>query len=283
MPEIAVDGMRFHVSDHGAGAPLVLLHGFTGSGASWWPVRDRLARDWRVLAVDLIGHGRSAAPRDPARYAYTRALDDLDEIAAALGFTRATWLGYSLGGRLALGFAVRHPERVAALILESANPGIAAAAEREERRRTDAALASRIEAAGIASFVAEWERLPLWESQRDLPDAARERQRAIRLGNQPHALANSLRGMGQGSQQNLWDDLGEIRVPTLVIAGERDAKFARIAEKMAAVIPGATLAIVPGAGHAVHLERPEVYLDLVDRFLRRGEFPVPLVHEEHDA
>ncbi|MFN8590059.1 MAG: 2-succinyl-6-hydroxy-2,4-cyclohexadiene-1-carboxylate synthase [Thermomicrobiales bacterium] len=281
MPDLAVDGVRFHVSEQGAGAPLVLLHGFTGSGESWWPVVEHLARDWRVVAIDLIGHGHSDAPRDPARYAYERALDDLDALAAAIGISQATWLGYSLGGRLALGLALRHPRRVAALILESVNPGITTVAEREDRRRSDAALAARIEADGIASFVAEWQRLPLWDSQRDLPVAARERQRTIRLGNRPHALANSLRGMGQGSQPDHWADLAAIRVPTLVIAGERDGKFARIGQEMAAVIPDATLAIVPGAGHAVHLERPEVYFDLIRRFARHGERPLPRTHEEY--
>ena len=135
MPRVCANGVHFHVEVAGSGEPLVLLHGFTGSAESWTTTADLLAASFRTLAIDLIGHGGSDAPLDVARYGFDRALGDLAEIAAQLGFGSASWLGYSMGGRLALALALRFPERVTRLILESTSPGIADPAERALRRR----------------------------------------------------------------------------------------------------------------------------------------------------
>jgi 2-succinyl-6-hydroxy-2,4-cyclohexadiene-1-carboxylate synthase len=267
VPLIYANGLAFQVAARGAGEPLVLLHGFTGGAATWAPLLDRLPDDRRMIAIDLIGHGASSAPADPARYAFDLALADLAAIVAALGIDRAAWLGYSMGSRLALGLAVRSPGLVSDLILESATPGIQDDAERQRRVAADAALAARIETDGVAAFVAEWEQLPLWESQRSLPAAVLARQREIRLRNQSIGLANSLRGMGQGAQPSNWDRLGDLTMPVLLLAGECDAKYARIATQMHEAIPHSHVALVPHAGHAVHLEAPAIFADLVSRFL----------------
>jgi 2-succinyl-6-hydroxy-2,4-cyclohexadiene-1-carboxylate synthase len=284
MTAVVSNGVRFHFTDRGHGNPLVLLHGFTGSSASWWPVIDQLAARHRVIAVDLIGHGRSEAPAEAARYAFDLALDDLAAIADHLGIVPATWLGYSMGGRLALGLALRHPEVVSALILESATAGIADPRERAARRRADDALAERIERDGVESFVDTWEALPMWSSQRSLSREARRRQWEIRLANHQKGLANSLRGMGQGSQPSYWHRLAEIVKPCLLIAGEADEKFAEIARDMVGAIPQAALAIVPDAGHAVHLESPVTYTNLINGFLDRGAvFADAAIGKEHVA
>ncbi len=253
----------------GCGEPLVLLHGFTGSAQSWLPVFGDLSRAHHVHAIDLIGHGQSAAPEDRTHYAYDRALDDLAAMLHERGIERAAWLGYSLGGRLALGMAIAHPERVSALILESATAGIRDESERAKRRGSDEALANRIEEHGIEAFVAEWEALPMWSSQRSLAPEVRAAQREQRLANSSIGLANSLRGMGQGAQPSLWDRLGEIRVPTLLIAGALDTKFADIAGQMHLGIPDAELELVSGTGHAVHLESPRQFAKIVREFLAR--------------
>jgi 2-succinyl-6-hydroxy-2,4-cyclohexadiene-1-carboxylate synthase len=271
MPELAANGIDYHVTESGSGDPLVLLHGFTGSTAAWTPLVDRLAGTHRVVAIDIMGHGRSARPPDSARYAFAAVIDDLREIACRLGLARAVWLGYSMGGRLALALALHQPDLVSALVLESASPGIADDAERRRRRAADEELARRIEADGVAAFVAEWERLPLWESQRTLAPADLERQRDIRLGQSAVGLANSLRGMGQGAQPSYWDRLEELAAPVLLLVGARDRKHVEIAGRMNALLPRSTLWIVPDAGHAVHLEEPEVYADLVADFAATDE------------
>jgi 2-succinyl-6-hydroxy-2,4-cyclohexadiene-1-carboxylate synthase len=273
MTFIEVDGLAFHVTRRGVGTgePLVLLHGFTGSAASWSPIGERIGREHDTLAIDLIGHGASAAPIDIDRYAFDAALDDLAAIARHVGIDRANWLGYSMGGRLALGLALRHPSLVSRLILESAAPGIVDANERGARRAADERLARRIEELGIEAFVAEWERLPLWESQRQLPASTRQRQRAIRLANSPVGLANSLRGMGQGAQPSFWERLGDVRAPALVISGALDRKFTVIGERLRGAMGDARHAVAPEAGHAVHLEDPDFVAERVVKFLAQSE------------
>jgi 2-succinyl-6-hydroxy-2,4-cyclohexadiene-1-carboxylate synthase len=267
MKRVHANGLAFEVNELGRGDPLVLLHGFTGCGESWWPVIDTLAATFRTITIDLIGHGGSASPPTPDRYGFDLALGDLAAIAAQLGIAQAAWLGYSMGGRLALGLALRHPELVSSLILVSATPGIADAAERAARRIADEELARHIERVGVADFVAEWERRPMWRSQQTLSAPVLERQRQLRLLNTPRALANSLRGMGQGAQPSLWDRLGAIEFPTLLIAGTEDAKFAGIAADMSDAFGDARLVLAQDAGHAVHLEAPDFYAEHVLTFL----------------
>ena len=273
MSIVRVNSIDFHVEDRGNGTPLILLHGFTGSAASWSSVIHDLAELRRVIAVDIIGHGASSAPEDPSHYAFEQALHDLADVTDQLGIARAAWLGYSLGGRLALGMAVDHPERVSSLILESATAGIQHEKERLQRAAADQELARRIEEAGIEAFVDEWERLPIWESQRTLPAEVLQFQREIRLRNRAVGLANSLRGMGQGAQPSYWDRLDEIDVPVLLMAGALDRKFVGIAGQMGVRIAGAQLSVIPDAGHAVHLERPGEFLEGVREFLAECDPP----------
>ncbi len=256
MSRVEVNGLALNVEQWGEGRPLLCLHGFTGSAATWAPFAGRWA-GWRIVAPDLIGHGASDAPADPARYRMERAVADLTALLDALAVARAAVLGYSLGGRVALHLALLAPERVEALILESVSPGIDDPEERAARVQSDEALAASIERDGVEAFVEYWESIPLFATQRRLPPDVFARQRAQRLANRPHGLANSLRGMGAGAQSPLRSRLGEIRAPTLLIAGELDEKYRSLAMEMARLIPRARTAIIPGAGHATHLERPD--------------------------
>ncbi len=260
------DGLHLHVARAGAGPPLVLLHGFTGSTETWESLVGML-EGTATIAVDLPGHGRSGAPRDPARYALDRFADDLAAVLDALQVDRTAVLGYSLGARAALHFAAAHPHRVAALVLESASPGIRDPAERAARMASDAALADTIERDGVPAFVDRWERLPLWASQASLPEATRARLHAQRVANGPDGLANSLRGAGAGTHPSVIERLAGHGRPTLLIVGALDTKYMALGHILAAAIPGARVAVVPDAGHAVHLEQPDVFADLVTDFL----------------
>ena len=260
-------GLRLHIARAGSGPPLVLLHGFTGSNETWTPHLAALSARRTTLAVDLPGHGRSSAPGDAARYALDRFADDLADVLDALRVERGVVLGYSLGGRAALRFALRHPGRVAALVLESASPGIIDPVERAARVRSDAELADAIERDGVARFVEQWERLPLWASHASLPDATRARLREQRLANHPRGLANSLRGAGAGADPPVLDRLGTHRSPVLLIAGALDTKYVLLGRLMEAAMSDARLAVVPDTGHAVHLEQPAAFAALVTGFL----------------
>ncbi|MEO8575097.1 MAG: 2-succinyl-6-hydroxy-2,4-cyclohexadiene-1-carboxylate synthase [Gemmatimonadales bacterium] len=262
------DELVLHVGDTGTGPPLVLLHGFTGSSETWAPLISTLVAANRVIAIDLPGHGRSSSPASPRRFSLASFADDLARVLEVLSVERVAVMGYSMGGRAALRFALAHPDKLAALILESTSPGIADTELRRERSATDTALAERIERYGIEAFVDEWERLPLWETQTSLSDVARDVLRKQRLANRPKGLANSLRGAGAGTDAPVHDRLGEIGAPTLVVAGALDSRYVEIAAILATSIPNAIQLIVPATGHAVHFERPEALADATVSFLR---------------
>jgi 2-succinyl-6-hydroxy-2,4-cyclohexadiene-1-carboxylate synthase len=272
MSDFLINGLNYHVDATGDGEPLVLLHGFTGSSRNWRGVAARLATQFRCIAVDLPGHGQSAAPDDPDRYQMPRVSADLEQLLNRLDAAPAHWLGYSMGGRLALYMAIRKPHLVRSLILESASPGLASAAERRSRREQDEKLAGRIERDGIEAFVAEWEALPLFATQRRLPDSVQDNLHRQRLANSPKGLAGSLRGMGTGVQPSLWPELGDIQAGTLLLAGELDTKFVAVNRRMAERLPIARLAIIPGSGHTIHLEQPERFTGEVRAFLN-GRLP----------
>ena len=261
------DGLHLHVVSSVGATPVLTLHGFTGSSETWAPLRDALGNGFATLVVDLPGHGASGAPDNPGRYALGMLAADLARVLDAFGVERATVLGYSLGARAALRFALDHPARVAALVLESVSPGIVDPEERAARRVSDAVLADAIEREGVAAFVDLWEQWPLFASQAVLPQATRERLRAQRLANRPRGLANSLRGAGAGAEAPVVEQLPTIGAPTLLIAGALDAKYVALGRLMEASMPQARLSVVEGAGHAVHLEQPAVFASLVAEFL----------------
>jgi len=271
MARIDVNGITLNIemSGHVAGAsdPLVLLHGFMGSAASWSAHTAIFARRFELIAVDLPGHGLSDSPGDASRYRMERCVEDILAVLDLVGLSRINLLGYSMGGRAALHFTAAHPDRVSALILESATPGLRDPAERQARIASDYALAERLERDGLNAFVDYWTNLPLFASQSRLPADVRANLRAQRLENNVIWLANSLRGMGTGAQASLWENLASIKLPMLLIAGALDEKFTCIAQQMAQSMPHARLAIVGNAGHTVHLEQPAKFDQLVLDFV----------------
>jgi len=241
---------------------LALLHGFTGSGRSFDHLRDRLETKFRIVAPDLPGHGTSPTA--------TGWDDAIDSLAAALGPDPLFLAGYSMGARLALAYALRFPDRVRALLLESGSPGIADADERAGRRFEDEALAAMAEREGIDAFVDRWEKHPTLATLRDLPEPIASKLRERRRQNRVEGLASALRHLGSGAQPSLWNHLLRVRPSTLIVAGERDAKFAAIARSMARAMPASRLRLVAKAGHAPHLEAPDEWLAaLFDHFTPR--------------
>ncbi|HWF73973.1 MAG TPA: 2-succinyl-6-hydroxy-2,4-cyclohexadiene-1-carboxylate synthase [Solirubrobacteraceae bacterium] len=229
-------------------APTVLLlHGFTNTGASWDPVVAALGERYRALAPDIRGHGSASASRPVT-------LDAVIADVAAAAPERFVLAGYSQGGRIALHVALALPERVERLILVGASPGIADPAERAARRGADEALAAEIERGTIEEFAARWAATPVLADQ---PADVRAAAHADRLRNTPAGLAAALRGLGTGALPSLWDRLGELSMPVSLIVGERDGKFRALGAEMADALPRAEAVAVAGSGHAVHLEAPE--------------------------
>jgi 2-succinyl-6-hydroxy-2,4-cyclohexadiene-1-carboxylate synthase len=234
---------------------LVLLHGFTNTGASWRPVVRALGERYRSIAPDIRGHG-AAAERTPV------TLEAVIADMAGLAPGRFSLAGYSMGGRIALHAALALPDRIDRLILIGASPGLAESAERAARREEDERLAQDIESTDIETFAQRWAQTPVLAG---LPDALAAQVHEDRLRSTPQGLAAALRGLGTGALPSLWERLDALTIPVTLIVGGRDAKFRAIAEQMAERLKDARVEMVPGAGHAVHIEAPEAVAALFDR------------------
>jgi 2-succinyl-6-hydroxy-2,4-cyclohexadiene-1-carboxylate synthase len=238
----------------GAGSRLVLVHGFTQTRRCWGPLADDLARDHEVVRVDAPGHGRSA---DVAAGLRTGARLIADEGGPA------TYIGYSMGGRYCLHLALGMPELVRGLVLIGATGGIDDPDERGERQSQDDAMARRLEREVLEPFLDAWLAQPLFAGL-----TAEQQQRAERLENTVDGLAASLRIAGTGAQDPLWDRLHGLEMPVLVVAGEADEKFTVLGRRLVSSIgSNASLSLVPGAGHAAHLEDPAGFLAVLRPWL----------------
>jgi 2-succinyl-6-hydroxy-2,4-cyclohexadiene-1-carboxylate synthase len=237
----------------GDGPKVILLHGFTQTLRSWDTIAADLRTDFRVCTVDAPGHGRADQVRVDLP---TAAL----LYAATLG--RGTYIGYSMGARLALHIALEQPFVVERLVLLGGSAGLTSDPERATRRAADEALADTIEHDGVGPFLDRWLAQPMFAN---VPDDRPDRSRNMASG-----LATSLRLTGTGAQDNLWARLGELTMPVLVLAGEHDAKFTDIGHRMVESIGrNATFAAVPNAGHAAHLEQPSGFLAVLRIWLGR--------------
>lgn len=270
-----MNGEALYFERRGRGEALMLLHGFTGSGRSLDPVARSLAHDFETLAPDLPGHGRSVGGMVPRDYGFERCLERLVATLECAGHSCAHWLGYSMGARLALGCAIRYPGRAASLVLVGARAGIADDDERAARRETDEALARRIEAQGVEAFVDEWLSQPIFATQRRFGSAFLEAERRARRANVASELAASLRGLGPGSQPPLFDALGRVGIPVLLVVGALDRPFVEHARELARRLPAAEVCEIEDAGHAVHLEQPVAFLAAARDFLRRAARRAP--------
>lgn len=243
---------------------LLFLHGFMGSGRDWVETVEALP-GCRCILVDLPGHGLSAGcpaglyPMSQAALALLAVLDDLE-------VGRCVPVGYSMGGRLALHLALAHPDRCRALVVESGSAGLVSEREREARRQWDRAKASELEQQGLDAFLDDWYRQPLFHSiSRDEARFAGLMER--RRHNDPAGLARSLRRMGAGSQDTLWEQLPGIRFPWLAVAGELDSRYRKIMQDMVSVSEKGRLATIPEAGHNTHFENPEAFSRTLREFL----------------
>lgn len=239
-----------------AGA-VVLLHGFTQSGTAWAPVTEALTQaGHEVVTVDAPGHGASADVRADLWQA-------AGLIVEAAGEHPADYVGYSMGARMALHVALAHPDAVRRLVLVSGTGGIDRADERAARRAADEEVAQRAERDGTAAFLRWWLARPLFAT---LPPEAAALE--SRLAGTPAGLASSLRLAGTGTQEPLWDRLGAIAVPTLVVTGALDPAYCANGQRLVKAIgPNASLTVIPGAGHAVALEQPARFTATLLAFL----------------
>ena len=243
------------------------LHGFGGSESDF----NALSHHLSLAPIDLLGHGSHRAPSDPAAYSTDAQVAWL---AQRVPSHPVRLLGYSMGGRLALQFATRYPERISALVLIGAHPGLRTEDERRQRKQWDDEQSRRILALGTADFMTEWAQLPLIATQKVyMPETDYRAMQARRHSNLEAPLAASLRGFGSGTMPSCWATLKRITAPTLLIAGRDDERYQKMNTAIADHLPHVQTEIVERSGHAPHLSNPEMTATIIDTFLRENEVP----------
>ncbi len=256
---------------HENNPPVVFLHGFLGNSADWDFLKDILARDYFCIFPDLPGHGQNKGGLSDDRLTFKRLGLGLANTLDELGISTAHLIGYSLGGRLAMYFALHFSKRVKSLVLESASPGLVGQNERRARRIEDDRRAAQIRSEGLERFLEDWYRMQLFASLQGRPELLRN-LRSRRAQNDPQAMARVIAELSPGRQAPVWDELGDIQAPAMLLAGELDEKYMALVKRMAAVMPNSRLQIAPGVGHNVHIESPEWYIQTIRAFLNINSF-----------
>src|SRR5262245_57291876 len=227
-------------------------HGYSATRRMWRGQHAALGDRYRLVTWDMRGHGQTESPSDPARYSLDLIVGDMKALLDHLEIRRAVIGGLSLGGYVSLGFYLAHPEMVEALVICDSGPGYRNAEAREKWNERARARATELEAHGL--------------------DALSGRSREMREAMGDHAsaqgLAHAARGMLAQPDARVIDGLPSIRVPTLVIVGDRDEPFVAPCEYMAKKIPGAQLEVIKDAGHSSNLDQPQafnrIFLDFLD-------------------
>ncbi|MFO1059671.1 MAG: alpha/beta fold hydrolase [Dongiaceae bacterium] len=271
MPALACGEVTLHHVERGAGRPVVLVHGFACGWRLWRSQLRAFAPSCRVVAYDQRGHGRSAAPDDPAAYSETILADDLAALIRGLGLAPAHVVGLSLGATVALQAATRHPALLASLTLADGGSG---SDDPDAARRGAAAWVERARTGGIAAHAESMLASPFVEAY--LARGGRRARRHVELlvrQHPAHGLSHVLLGAVAAREPvyRRGPALRALALPVLVLCGELDRACRRPASFLAETIPGAELRLLPGVGHMSCLEAPHAFNDAVLGFLERAE------------
>ena len=246
------------------GKAIIFLHGFMGCADDWLKVMKHLQPEYYCIAIDLPGHGATKVTGGEDKYKMEETAAGLKEFFSKKKLEKVTLCGYSMGGRLALYFAMKYPEMIDKLILESATPGIIDDKERAERLRSDELLSEKIINSDYAEFIENWYSMSLYGNIKEHPEYGKLIKR--RLKNNKQEIACSLRVMSTGRMQPQWDNLAKANLPILLIAGEQDSKYIEINNKIASINQKSELRIISGTGHNSHFEKPEIFVNYIKEF-----------------
>lgn len=262
MADAPLGAKRFGSADNPG---IVFLHGFLGRADDWSPVVQKLADQFDLMTIDLPGHGVSAdVPTELFDFSF--ACEAIKATVSQSMSGRFILCGYSMGGRIALQFALKYPALVKSLVLVSASPGIESESARLSRLASDEKLAERLSSIPLNQFIDEWYQQLLFASLRNSPMYTSVA--AARASGDRAAIARALVGFSTGRQHPLWDRLKELQMPVCYVAGESDTKYTAIGRRVADLCPLGKLHIIPGAGHAVHIEQPEELSRVIASFVQ---------------
>ncbi|MCH7773491.1 MAG: 2-succinyl-6-hydroxy-2,4-cyclohexadiene-1-carboxylate synthase [Bacteroidetes bacterium] len=246
---------------------ILMLHGFTGSLDDWREIHRLLNPNFNYIGIDLVGHGKSDSPVIVDKYSPQALSKQINDLLNNLSIEQIIIVGYSMGGRAALSFAINHPNKIRGLILEGTTAGIESEKIRNERIKIDEELADYIESHNIEEFVELWMNKEIFNTQRRFSNEKLKNIRKKKTLNSKIGLANSLRGFGTGRMGYFGNKLNQINCPVMLITGELDIKFTKINSVLKKKFPNAKHKIIKNAGHNVHLEEPERFVTVINDFL----------------
>jgi 2-succinyl-6-hydroxy-2,4-cyclohexadiene-1-carboxylate synthase len=264
--------LKLFVEDYSEGNvnnSIFLLHGFTGSGRDWESIIPGINKNYSSFTIDLPGHGRTGTLHNPLDYSISSIISSIHQVITSVSSGKAILLGYSMGARAALSFAVHFPALLDGLILESGSAGIESHQLREERLIEDRKLADFIEKTKIEKFVDHWMNMEIFNTQRRFSNEKLKLLREKKLHNSRKGLADSIRGFGAGSMPPLYDQIKKISSPVLLISGELDSKYTELNSLLLPSFSNAEHKIIKNAGHNTHLEEPAGFISAVNQFLEK--------------
>jgi len=244
---------------------VILLHGFMGSGAIFEELSLELVHDARVIALDLLGHGSSEGAEMHYRFSTIEQVADLRTFIERMNDQPVILMGYSMGARLALSFALKYPQLLAGLVLESGSFGIEDPTEAQTRQSLDGHRADEIQA-NFNDFLVRWNAMPLFQSVHS--KALPSEYASIQKFQDPFWMANSLLGFGSGTMPCLHNELAKLEVPTQLLVGGDDSKFTAINQRMHQQIPNSYLNVIRKSGHRIHIDSPEQWLETIKPFIQ---------------
>ena len=269
MPFAAVNGIQLYYETAGKGRPVVFVHGFGCGIRSWDPQVSALTRSHKVIAYDVRGHGLTEAPPAPAAYSQPTSIEDLRQLLGVLKVRRTAVVGLSMGGNIALNFALTYPTLVSALVVADTGAGSDGHADWVA---TTHAFAAALDTGGTEAFADMAMASPLFA-----PYCAKgpEAQRFIRsclMTHRARGVAHTAREV-LAKRPRIYElerKLANLRVPTLLIVGDGDDPCLKVHDFMARTIPGAKSIVLRRTGHLSNLESTAAFNAAVSRFLAKA-------------
>jgi len=262
---IEVESIKYHVQTRGNGKPLVCLHGFSEDISTW----DLFCLEgYQLVLIDLIGHGKSDKPKYKKYYRLQTIQKHLHILIHQLGFDKYSILGYSMGGRIALAYALTYLKEVEMLILESTTYGECGWISRMKRRSQDIMLAMKIKCNGIDWFNTYWGDLQIFQSQKMLSVKKQVEIKNRRLRNVPFALANTLLENSQGKVPCLKNQIKVLPMPILYISGEIDEKYTQMGADFQKRNLNIEHKIINQAGHNTHIEDNQAFINIIEKHVK---------------
>lgn len=263
---INVENIKYHVNITGNGPPIICLHGFSENESTWDNIQ---IPKYSMIKIDLIGHGKSDKPKEKKFYNIDCIIKHLNKVIKRLELKKFSLMGYSMGGRIALAYALRFPDRLQTLILESASYGEIDVKKRLCRIESDKNLSNNILSNGIEWFEKYWSDLDIFKSQKKISKDKQNKIKYMRLNNSKNALANILMECGQGVFPCLFDNISNLSIPILYISGELDKKYNEIGFNFKRENSNTELLIIKNSGHNVHMEKSKEFQEIVNKFLKK--------------